>query len=80
MKLIDKVLIKDLGFCSTTNNQSVYIKKIDGHILLLHRQVDDFCCASCTQEQETKDIFNIIGTNVWFKFEGENDDIYHLNI
>ena len=42
MKLIDQILIKELGFSTTTKDRCIYIKKIDGRILLLLRQVDDF--------------------------------------
>ena len=63
MKLIDQILIKDLGFETTTKDQYIYTKKIKGRTLLLLRQVDDFCCA-CTDEQDIKNVFNLIGTKI----------------
>ena len=63
MQLIDRILIKDLGFATTTKDRCIYIKKIDGRIILLLRQADDFCC-SCTDEQDAKNIYNLIGTKI----------------
>ena len=40
MKLIDRILIKDLEFKTTTKNHYIYIKKIKGRTLLLLRQVE----------------------------------------
>ena len=51
-----------------------YIKKIDGCIILLLRQVDDFCTV-CTDKQNTKNIYNLIGTKIQFKSEQEKGDI-----
>ena len=45
MELIDRILIKELGFKTTTKDRCIYIKKIKGRTLLLLRQVNDFCCA-----------------------------------
>ena len=42
MQLIDWILIKDLGFATTTKDLCIYIKKIKGCIILLLLQVDDF--------------------------------------
>lgn len=41
MKLIDRILIKYLGFKTTTKDRYIYIKKIEEHTILLLRQVDD---------------------------------------
>ena len=65
MKLIDRILIIDLGFSTTTKDCCIYKKKIEEHIILLLRQVDDFCC-SCTDEQDAKNIYNLIGTKIQF--------------
>ena len=74
MKLIDRILIKDLGFKTTTKDRCIYIKKIDGRVILLLRQVDDFCCG-CTNEQDAKNIYNLIGTKIQFKSERDKGDI-----
>ena len=73
-EVIDRILLKDLGFRTTTKDRCIYIKKIDGCIILLLRQVDDFCCA-CTREQDAKDIYNIIGTKIQFKSERDKGDL-----
>ena len=74
MKLIDRILIKELGFATTTKDCCIYIKKIDERIILLLRQVDDFCCA-CTDEQDAKNIYNLIGTKIQFQSERDKGDI-----
>ena len=74
MKLIDWIPIKDLRFETTTKDCYIYIKKIEGHTLLLLRQVDDFCYA-CNDEQDTKNIYNLIGTKIQSKSEREKGDI-----
>ena len=48
MKLIDRILIKELGFLTTIKDRCIYIKKIDGRIILLLRQVDDFAAVVLT--------------------------------
>ena len=74
MKLIDRILIKDLGFETTTKDRCIYIEKIQGHTLLLLRQVDNFCCA-CTDEKDAKNIYNLIGTKIQSKSERKKSDI-----
>ena len=74
MKSIDPILIKDLGFETTTTDRCIYIKKIKGRTLLLLRQVDDFCYV-CTDEQDAKNVYNLIGTKIQFKSEREKGDI-----
>ena len=74
IKLIDRILIKDLGFETITKDRYIYIKKIEGRILLLLHQVDDFCC-ECTVEQDAKNIYNLIGTKIQFQSEREKGDI-----
>ena len=41
---------------------------------MLLRQVDNFCCA-CTDEQDAKNIYNLIGTKIQFKSEREKGNI-----
>lgn len=43
---VDKILIKELGFTATTHEMCLCHKKVDGDIILLLRQVDDFSIAS----------------------------------
>ena len=73
-KLIDRILIKELGFKTTTKDRYIYIKKIEGRTLLLLHQVDDFYCA-CTVEQDAKNSYNLIGTKIQFKSERDKGDI-----
>ena len=77
MKLIDRILINDLGFETTTKDRCIYIKMTEGRALLLLRQLDNFCCA-CADEQDTKNIYNLIGTKIQFKSEREKGDIPFL--
>ena len=74
MKLIDKVLIKDMGFTSTTHDRCVYRIDWEGKMVLVLRQVDDFMIA-CTKEKIASDITNIIGTKVRFKSEEKRGEI-----
>ena len=74
IKLFDQILINELGFKTTTKDRCINIKKIEGCTLLLLRQVDDFCCA-CTVEQDTKNIYKLIGTKIQFKSERDKDGI-----
>jgi hypothetical protein len=58
-KHIDKILTQELGFTATTHETCLYQKKVDGDIILLLRQVDDFSIASQNPthcEQVRKDI------------------------
>ena len=72
--LIDQILINDLGFATTTKDRFIYIKKIEGHIIFLLCQVDDFCCLS-TDEQDAKNIYNMIGTKIQFQSKHDKGDI-----
>ena len=71
---MDRILIKELGFATTTKDWCIYIKKIEGRIILLLRQVDDFCIG-CTDKQDAKNIYNLIGTKIQFQSEREKGDI-----
>ena len=59
---------------TTTKDQCIYIKKIEGRTILLLRQVDDFC-TGCTEEQDAKNIYNLIGTKIQFQSEQEKGDV-----
>jgi hypothetical protein len=45
-KHIDKIMTKELGFQATTHETCLYHKMIDGDLVLVLRQVDDFAIAS----------------------------------
>jgi hypothetical protein len=45
-KHIDKILTQQLGFTATTHETCLYQKRIDGDLVILLRQVDDFSIAS----------------------------------
>ena len=58
-KHIDRILKEELGFTATTHETCLYQKKVDGQLILLLRQVDDFSITSTNPahcEQVTKDI------------------------
>ena len=74
MKLINQILVKEPRFKTTTKDRYIYIKKIEGRILLLLRQVIDFCYA-CTVKQDAKNIYNLIGTKIQFQLERDKGDI-----
>ena len=63
MKLIDRILIKDLGFKTTTKDWCIYIKKIKGRVILRLRQVDNFC-TNCTDEQDAKGTCSLIRSKI----------------
>ena len=61
---IDKILASpELGFRSTTHARNIYRAVIDGHPVLLLRQVDDFAIA-CEHEETAKKICAIIGSKL----------------
>ena len=70
MKMIDKILISELGFCTTTPNRCIYIRERDGKLQLLLRQVDDFMLGT-TNEKDNRDLFNDIGMKIQFPSEVE---------
>ena len=74
MNLIDQILINDLGFATTTKGRCIYIKKIEEGIILLLQQIDDFCCL-CTDEQDAKNIYNMIGTKIQFQSKRDKGHI-----
>ena len=74
MKMIDDILITELGFKTTTHNRCIYIQKRDGEIQLLLRQVGDFMLG-ITSEKTARDLFNDIGIKIQFPSEAESDVI-----
>ena len=63
MYFIDNILIKDMGFKTTTHDCCIYRMVRDGEVIYLLRILDD-CCVLVKNEKTTKDIFNIIGTKI----------------
>ena len=69
MRLIDNILIKEMGFTSTTHDRCIYKHdNIFNETVYIIRQVDDFMLG-CKDEKTAKDIFNIIGTKLQFPSE-----------
>ena len=58
----------------TTKDCCIYIKKIEGQVILILQQVDDFYTV-CTNEQDAKNIYNLIGTKIQFHSEHDKGDI-----
>ena len=70
MKMIDNILITELGFKTTTHNRCICIQVRDGEIQLLLRQVDNFMLR-ITSKKAVKDLFNGIGIKIRFPSEAE---------
>ena len=68
MKMIDEILIKELGFRTTTHNRCIYLQERNGEIQLLLRQDDDFMLGT-TSEKAARDLFNNIGVKIQFPSE-----------
>ena len=49
-RMITDILINKLGFKNTTHERNLYFGHIDGHEILVCRQVDDFAAGSPTKE------------------------------
>ena len=49
-RLITDILINKMGFKNTTHEKNIYFGHIDGHEILVCRQVDDFAAGSPTKE------------------------------
>jgi hypothetical protein len=61
--LINKILLTDLGFKTTTHERSLYRGEIDGHPVFVCRQVDDYAIA--TEHQATAEkLISIINSYV----------------
>ena len=52
----------------------MYIEKITRYVILLLHQVDDFC-TGCTDEQDAKDIFNLIQSKIQLFSKRDNSNI-----
>ena len=63
MHLIDKVLIKELGFKTTTHDRCIYMRTRNGKPEYILRQVDDFLIG-CTDEKTAKTLTNDIGLKI----------------
>ena len=63
MKMIDNILINQLGFRTTTHDRFIYIMERDGQVRLLLRQINDFC-SGMTSEKATRDLFNDIDVKI----------------
>ena len=74
MKMIDKILINQLGFRTTTHDRCIYIRERDGQVQLLLRQIDDFC-TGMTSEKAARDLFNNIDVKIQFLSEKEDGKI-----
>ena len=70
MKMIDNILIKELGFRTTTHDRCIYLQERDGEIQLLLRQVDNFMLGT-TSKKAARDLFNNIGIKIQFQSEKE---------
>ena len=64
------LLSEDFGFKPTTHDRSIYSAIIDGEIVLLLRQVDDFAIA-CSREEIAADIYDRIGKRLQLPSEAE---------
>ena len=50
MKMIDDILINQLGFRTTTHDYCIYIRERDGQVQLLLRQIDNFCTGMTSEK------------------------------
>jgi hypothetical protein len=78
MRMIDRILIEDLGFTTTTHDQCIYTKKVDGKTILMLRQVDDFMLG-CIDESIARNIYGIIGTKIGFLRLKKKKILFRLN-
>ena len=74
MLLIDKVLIKDFGFHTTTHDRCIYRRVVDGKVQLLLRQVDDIIMA-IDSESTAKELCNSIGMKIRFPTEVKDNKV-----
>ena len=65
MHFIDNILIKEIGFKTTTHDRCIYMEVIDDEVVYIVRQIND-CITQTKQEQTAKNIFNIIGMKMRF--------------
>jgi hypothetical protein len=62
-------ILKDLNFRSTTHERNLYRGEIDGELVLIYRQVDDFVVASVTRATASK-LIAVINARVTTKDQG----------
>ena len=74
MKMIDNILINQLGFRITTHDRFIYIRERDGQVQLLLRQID-ILCTRMTSKKVARDLFNDIGVKIQFPSEKEDNKI-----
>ena len=65
IKLIDNIIINQLGFHTTMHDRCIYRRVRDGETQLLLRQIDDFLCG-VESEQSARTLLNNIGTKIQF--------------
>ena len=65
MKLIDNIIINQLGLHTTTHSRCIYRRLKDGETQLILRQVDDFI-VGCKNKQFARNLFNDIGKKIQF--------------
>ena len=68
MKLIDSIIINQLGFHTTTHDRCIYRRVQDGETQLLLCQVDDILLG-CENEQSAQNLFNDIKKKIKFPTE-----------
>ena len=66
-RMITDILINKMGFKNTTHERNLYIGQVDGHEILLCRQVDDFASGSPTMKGNEK-FFAILREHVATEF------------
>lgn len=67
---IDNIIIKTIGFKTTTHDCCIYCKIIAGEVIYLLRHIDNCCCDVCNQKR-TENLFIILGTKMGFKSKEE---------
>ena len=70
MKLIDNIIINQLGFHTTTHDRCIHRRVRDGETQLLLCQVDDFILGT-KDKQSVRNLFNDIGKKIQFPTEVE---------
>lgn len=58
----------------TNKDRCIYIKKIKGRVILLLRQVDNFC-TRCFDKQNAKNVYNLTGSKIQFQLERDKCNI-----
>ena len=70
MNFIHNIIIKQMGFKTTTHYRCINRIVRDSEVIYLLFMVDNMI-AACVNEKTTKDIFNIIGEKMSFPSEKE---------